>query len=253
MRKGGKFMVTIRQKLVSNAQAAKITNGKYNAKKYIVVHETDNTDVGADADAHARLQFNGNTRDASWHWQVDDKEAVQSFTHDWACWATGTLKGNNEGIQVEICVNSDGDYIKALQNAASLIAQIMKDENISMQQIVQHNYFSGKNCPRKIRAGIVPWSNFLQMIVNADPLQIVKPNRNVLKYRILTGTYSIRKDAENAAKVMRTRFGWITYIEKDENMFRIKTGTFSGISDVQNAKIKIRKAALAQVIYIVAA
>ncbi len=66
-------MVSIRQKLVAATQAAKITNGKNNAKKYIVVHETDNTSVGADADAHARLQINGNSRNASWHWQVDDQ------------------------------------------------------------------------------------------------------------------------------------------------------------------------------------
>ncbi|QQP14783.1 N-acetylmuramoyl-L-alanine amidase [Lysinibacillus agricola] len=146
-------MVTIRQKLVTASQAVKITNGKNNAKKYIVVHETDNTNIGADADAHARLQVNGNSRQASWHWQVDDKEAVQSFEHYWECWGAGTYIGNKQGIQVEICVNSDGNYLKAVQNAASLIAKIIKDENIALQNIVQHNYFSGKNCPRNIRAG----------------------------------------------------------------------------------------------------
>lgn len=136
--------MNIRQKLVSATQAAKITNGKNNAKKYVVVHETDNTRKGADADAHARLQINGNSREASWHWQVDDKEAVQSFEHFWACWAAGTFTGNNEGIHVEICVNSDGNYTNALQNAASLVAKIMKDENIPISKVVQHNYFSGK-------------------------------------------------------------------------------------------------------------
>ena len=54
-----------------------MTNGKNNFKKYIVVHETDNKYIGADADAH--LQINGNSRKASWHWQVDDQEAVQTI------------------------------------------------------------------------------------------------------------------------------------------------------------------------------
>jgi len=72
-------LVTIRQKLVPVSLALTMTNGKNNLKKYIVVHETDNTNIGADADAHARLQINGNSRQASWHWQVDDQEAVQSF------------------------------------------------------------------------------------------------------------------------------------------------------------------------------
>ncbi|WP_181574718.1 hypothetical protein [Lysinibacillus capsici] len=44
--------------------------------KKICIHETDNTNKGSEADNHARLQANGNSRQASWHWSVDDKEAV---------------------------------------------------------------------------------------------------------------------------------------------------------------------------------
>ncbi|MCE4044096.1 MULTISPECIES: N-acetylmuramoyl-L-alanine amidase [Lysinibacillus] len=40
---------------------------------------------------------------------MDDKEAVQSFTHDWQCWAAGSTKGNNEAIHIEMCMNVDGD------------------------------------------------------------------------------------------------------------------------------------------------
>ncbi|MGE8004336.1 peptidoglycan recognition protein family protein [Lysinibacillus sp. NPDC093216] len=241
-------MVTIRQKLVSTAQAINITNGKNNAKKYIVVHETDNTNVGADADAHARLQINGNSREASWHWEVDDKEAVQSFEHFWECWGTGTYVGNSQGIQVEICVNSDGDYLKAVGNAASLIAKIIKDENITIQNIVQHNYFSGKNCPRNIRAGKVPWSQFIDMVKNAG--DILVPPVETQKYRIFTGTYSTLKAAESAAQVMKTTFGWLVYIEQDGANYRIKTGTFTGINAAKNADMKIKNAKLAQVTYI---
>ncbi|WP_107950731.1 N-acetylmuramoyl-L-alanine amidase family protein [Lysinibacillus parviboronicapiens] len=246
-------MVTIRQKLVSATQAAKITNGKNNAKKYIVVHETDNTSVGADADAHARLQANGNSRDASWHWQVDDKEAVQSFEHYWECWGAGTYIGNNQGIQIEICVNSDGNFNQAVENAASLIAKIMKDENISIHNIVQHNYFSGKNCPRNIRAGKISWSNFLKMITNASTQPPENPPGDTLKYRILTGTYSTRKAAESVLDVMKKRFGWVAYIEQDGAKYRVKTGTFTGMHAAQNAEIKIKTTKLAQVTYIVSA
>ncbi|MGE7092592.1 N-acetylmuramoyl-L-alanine amidase [Lysinibacillus sp. NPDC048646] len=246
-------MVTIRQKLVSATQAAKITNGKNNAKKYIVVHETDNTSVGADADAHARLQVNGNSRDASWHWQVDDKEAVQSFAHHWECWGAGNYIGNNQGIQIEICVNSDGNYVNSVENAAILIAKIMKDEHISIQNVVQHNYFSGKNCPRNIRAGKISWSNFLKMITNAGTQQPENPSVEALKYRILTGTYSTRKAAESVLDVMKKRFGWVAYIEQDGTKYRVKTGTFTGMNAAQNAENKIKTTKLAQVTYIVAA
>lgn len=243
----------IRQKLVPVTQAAKVTNGKNNARKFIVVHETDNTNAGADADAHARLQINGNSRDASWHWQVDDHEAIQSFDHYWACWAAGTFTGNNEGIHIEICVNRDGDFNKALQNATSLVAKIMKEENIPISKIVQHNYFSGKNCPRNIRAGKVSWSTFLQMVSDVSPIQPEKPETDLKKYRILTGTYNDRKVAESVKEVLQTRFGWIAYVEQDGNNFRVKTGTFTGIAAAQNAENKIKSAKLAQVTHIIEA
>lgn len=157
----------IRQHLVSTATANKITSGKGNTRRKICIHETDNTSKGSRADNHARLQANGNSRKASWHWQVDDIEAVQSFDHSYRCWAAGSTKGNNEAIHIEICVNSDGNYKKAVQNAAKLVAKIMKDEKLSMNDIVQHNDYSGKNCPRVLRsASVVTWFEFKQMVKN---------------------------------------------------------------------------------------
>ncbi|MEY9980061.1 N-acetylmuramoyl-L-alanine amidase [Lysinibacillus sp. RC79] len=241
-------MVVIRQKLVPDSLAAKITYGKINKRKYIVIHETDNLKTGADADAHARLQYSGNSRAASWNWQVDDKEAVQSFGHMWACWAAGSDKGNKEGIQVEICVNSDGNYLKAVQNAAELVAKIMKDENIPIERVVQHNYFSGKNCPSKMRAGKVSWSQFITMVKNASGnAQQQKPVTDTNKYRVLTGTYSTRQAAENVLDVLKHRFGWVAYIESDGSRWRVKTGTFTGVTAAQAGANKIKTAKLAQV------
>ena len=148
----------------------------------------------ADADAHARLQYNGNSRSASWHYTVDDKEAVLSFEHAWRCWAAGSNTGNNEGIQKEVCVNSDGNYQKAMQNAAELVAEIMKDENIPIQNVVQHNHFSGKNRPRNMRDGKVSWSQFITMVKNASGnSQQQKPIIDNNKYHVLPGTYATRQ------------------------------------------------------------
>lgn len=47
--------------------------------RYITVHETSNTAKGATALAHAKLQQRGNSRQASWHYTVDDKEIYQSI------------------------------------------------------------------------------------------------------------------------------------------------------------------------------
>ncbi|MFY0521473.1 N-acetylmuramoyl-L-alanine amidase family protein [Lysinibacillus sp. UGB7] len=202
-------MVQNRKKLLTDSQANKVTYGKGNAKKYIVVHETDNTRSGADADAHARLQYNVNSRSASWHYTVDDKEAVQSFEHTWKCWAAGSNTGNNEGIQIEVCVNSDGNYQKAMQNAAELVAKVMKEEGIPIKNVVQHNHFSGKNCPRNMREGKISWSQFLVMVANCTGnTQQKKPVTDNNKYRVMTGTYSTLQAAENVLDVTKASF-WL--------------------------------------------
>lgn len=247
-------MVAIRKKLVPDVQANKVTYGKGNAKKIIVVHETDNTRSGADADAHARLQYNGNSRDASWHYTVDDKEAVQSFEHAWRCWAAGSNKGNNEGIQVEICVNADGNYLKAVQNTAELIAKIMKDEGIPISNVVQHNHCSGKNCPSQMRAGKVSWSQFITMIKNVSGNTTQqKPSTDTNRYRVLTGTYATKQAAENVLDVLKHRFGWVAYIEPDEAKWRVKTGTFTGMDAAKAGANKIKTAKLAQIANLIAA
>lgn len=163
----------IRQYLVPTTKARTMTSGTGNTRRKICIHETDNTNRGANADAHSRLQARGNSRKASWHWQVDDKEAIQSFTHEWRCWAAGSSKGNNEAIHIEICVNSDGDYKKAVQNAAKLVAKILKEEQLTINDIVQHNYYSGKNCPRIMRKGnIISWNQFLTMVKESGGLTV---------------------------------------------------------------------------------
>lgn len=152
----------IRKNLVSKDIASKVTYNGKNPIKKIVVHETDNTDKGANADAHSRLQANGNSRQASWHYQVDDKEVVQSFSDDVQCWHAGNDVYNKESIGVEICVNSDGDFLKAVENAIELVSFLMEKHGISKQNVVQHHTASGKNCPRNLRSGAkgIKWAEF---------------------------------------------------------------------------------------------
>lgn len=196
-------MVLIRKHLVSDTLAAKRTYGRGNTKKYITVHETDNTRKGADANAHARLQASGNSRQASWHWQVDDKEAVQSFEHTWMCWAGGSRKGNKEAIHVEICVNSDGDYIQAVKNAADLIKKIMADEHIPIDQVVQHNYWSGKNCPKVIRGGSkISWDEFKEILISS-PMEKEERKEGVRMYK--PSNQEFVKATERVLKQMEVR------------------------------------------------
>src|SRR5699024_7045642 len=144
----------IKQQLV---KSTKLVTAGDNPSKYIAMHETDNTKPTATAQAHADLQSRGNDRDVSWHWQVDEVEAIQSFRNDQKCWHAGDgLKGRglNESIAIEVCVN--GDVKKAWDNAARLAAHLLQADDVAASttaDIEQHFNFSGKNCPQLLRAG----------------------------------------------------------------------------------------------------
>lgn len=174
----------IKKNLVPSSRIGRVSYKGTNSKKYIVIHETDNTNIGANADAHSRLQYNGNRRKASWHYQVDDKEIIQSFDDNVQCWGAGSKYYNQNGIQIEICVNSDGDYEKAVKNAAWLVNYLMNKYNIPLSRVIQHNNASGKNCPRNLRSGAkgIYWSQFKLMVTKSDSkVKETTPKKNTPK------------------------------------------------------------------------
>lgn len=148
--------------------------GRFNKKKFLVIHQTGNVARGANAQMHATYQINNtkykNPREASWHYTVDDKEAIQSFTHDVSCYhaSDGSGDGNMHSIAIEGCINADGNYVKSVDNMARLAAKILKDENISIMNMKQHYDFARdkKNCPAQIRGGKdgIDWNKFVQMV-----------------------------------------------------------------------------------------
>src|SRR5690606_1124940 len=158
--------IKIRKHLVSESIAKRVTYNGTNSKKYIVIHETANTRKGANANAHARLQASGNSRAASWHYTVDDKEIVQSFDDNKQCWHAGNRYYNENSIGIEICVNEDGDFKKAVENAAALTRHLMRKYNIPESRVIQHNTASGKNCPANLRSGKkgITWTDFKRML-----------------------------------------------------------------------------------------
>ncbi|QNM43765.1 N-acetylmuramoyl-L-alanine amidase [Shouchella clausii] len=160
--------ITIKRQIVSSSVGARVTYGNKNPVKYITVHQTGNTGRGANAQTHANLQSNGNSRAASWHYTVDDKEAIQSFEDTAQCWAAGDGRGpgNMESVHVEICINSDGDYKKAVANGAALVKHLLNKYGLSVGRVKQHWDWSRKNCPAQIRAAKdgINWQSFLAMV-----------------------------------------------------------------------------------------
>ena len=64
---------------------------------------------------------------------------------------------------MEICVNDDGDYAQAVDNAAKLTAYLLDYYGLGIENIKQHHDFMEKNCPQIMR-DTGGWETFLQKV-----------------------------------------------------------------------------------------
>lgn len=136
---------------------------------YITIHNTANTAKGANAVNHAKyLQGSGAAKYVSYHYAVDDAQTVRIIPENEVAWHAGdggNGQGNRHSLAIEICENSDGDLLKATDNAAQLTAGLMQKFGIGIDHIVQHNHWSGKDCPNRLRKGQpYSWETFLQKV-----------------------------------------------------------------------------------------
>lgn len=149
-----------------------VSSSKYGTKcpytmnpEFITVHNTYN-DATAENEVAYMIR---NDNQVSFHIAVDDKEAVQGIPLErnaWHC-GDGGGNGNRKSIGVEICYSlSGGDrYYKAEDNAAIVVAQLMKQYNIPISKVRTHQSWSGKYCPhRMLDEG--RWNSFIERVQN---------------------------------------------------------------------------------------
>lgn len=127
-----------------------------NKPAYVVIHETDNWSKGADAKAHATAMKNGNLA-GTVHYYVDSKSIYQTLNHSDGAWAVGDGKGkygitNRNSINIEICVNPETDYYKAVDYAERLAAKLLKQYGWGTDRLKRHYDASRKNCPRRLQS-----------------------------------------------------------------------------------------------------
>ena len=72
--------------------------------------------------------------------------------------------GNLNSIGIESCVNHDTDVYYTWQKVAKLVAKLMKDNSLTIDAVVQHHYFSGKNCPQTTRTANL-WDYFKSLVL----------------------------------------------------------------------------------------
>lgn len=181
--------------------------------EYIVIHDTGNTGKGAGVKSHFNF-FNGADRQSSADYFVDD-HSIGQFVEDWNySWHCGDGKGrygisNSNSIGIEICINSDGNYVQAVKNTVELVRFLMNKYNIDINHVVRHYDASRKSCPDQIIRGVsgITWDKFKQMVMGSD-VNISSPIENK------NGFYETDEERTNATLVGE---GSIKVLDKDCN------------------------------------
>ena len=71
--------------------------------------------------------------------------------------------GNRNSIGIESCVNSGSDYGHTYRNLSILVANLCVQNNLSVDRVKGHHYFSGKPCPNSILTTQL-WEDFLTLV-----------------------------------------------------------------------------------------
>lgn len=220
----------IRQALIPRTNANRPGLPLYGGQPdYLTVHETGNRDAGANAEMHRRFTHNGGGTDqVSFHWTVDDTEAIQLLPHDETAWHAGdstTGAGNRDSIAIEVCVNADGDWARTLANLVALLARLCRELGLGPERIVQHNRWSGKNCPERLRRG--EWPGLISAVraalqpdaARASPAEIDAvlerawwANRRLLGDKRDPGAGQLRRDW-GGRKILLCRRGALAYVD----------------------------------------
>ncbi len=126
----------------------------------IVIHWTANKGKGASDTAHYRYYSGGAIAAKSYasaHYFCDGDSILRVIPDNEMAYHVGALSyrtnrlgsyPNNMTIGVETCVNVDGDFKKALDRSAWLVAKLLKDNKLGIDDLYRHYDITGKDCPR---------------------------------------------------------------------------------------------------------
>lgn len=162
--------------------------------EYITIHNTANR---ASANNEANYVITG-TGEVSYHFAVDDIEAVQILPLDrngWHAGDTRTGTGNRKSIGIEICYSLDaGDkrYPIAEDNAVWLTAYLLNQLGLTIDKVKKHQDWSGKYCPHRMLDNN-GWKPFLAKV--ETELKAMQTSTKTL-YRVQVGAFHVKKNAE---------------------------------------------------------
>lgn len=206
--------------------------------RWIVIHNTDNYDSGANAHSHAMAQRAGNFDRYSAHVFVDDSSAYQATPYNRGCWHVGVNYGshnlfgtcsNHNSVGIEMCVNAGYNYEKAFQNTVQVCRQLMQQLGIDADHVVQHYDVCTKNCPSAIRAR-GDWPRFKKLIstnqapsYGQNPAKLYRVRKTWKDSKSQIGAYAVLDNAKKncpAGYSVYDETGKVVYTSKSEPVRR---------------------------------
>lgn len=190
-----------------------------------------------------------NPRHVSYHYAVDDVEAIQCLPEDRHGWHSGDGydgDGNRKTIGIECCYSKlDRDiekFKKAEQNSAVLIALLMKKYNWNMKDnFFIHQDWSGKYCPhRTLDMGLARFKKMVQAEIDKLNAHVQKPNLPVIVRT--TKALPVREFPNASSKSMGTAFpSRYTIVNIESGWGKLKSGMgwidLSGVSYLDKSTI----------------
>ena len=139
--------------------------------QYITIHNTADIAEAAgtnDAEQYTRATYpNQNMGDARVHYFIDETDCWQNLREDEVGWHAGDGRGNgNEtSLGIEIIMDGSGskDDKSAEDRGALLAAILLNRHGLSIDRMVSHKHWSGKNCPMYI---LPHWETFKATVAN---------------------------------------------------------------------------------------
>ena len=154
---------------------------KFRVMDYITVHDvgSDGYERGYNPDwfhwyiaEHPSTELSGSRK--AWHYTVGMVKIIQHLRHDEVGLHAGdglfggVLNGNSNSIGIEMVRSSTPEIQRQIENnCAWLCALLIHNGMVNKpypEAIVQHNKWTGKNCPAVLRSRPNGWTDFIKLI-----------------------------------------------------------------------------------------
>lgn len=211
----------------------------------LTIHNTANLKSSANGERNWLVNLENEVQ-ASWHYAVDEKEAVLAIPEGEVALHSGSTAGNYSSLSIEVCESGDQDVV--WKNAVGLSAFILHKYGWGVDKIKKHRDWSGKDCPRKI---IPVWGKFIsdvQETLNqlkgqgATPAPAPTPitkGAPFVKGKVTADKLNVRKGAGTSHAVVKTLpIGTeVDVLVESNGFYRIGTDMWVSTKYIEEVKV----------------